>query len=163
MGRKGSDRIMEGRFYVAVVQAVILFGYKMWVLTPQLEKSLEGFCHRAAQRMTGMVPKRQQDGTWVYPPIQVGLAMVGLEEIGVYTARHQNMVVQYIAPFPSIDLWLVVEWKPGMHLYRRWWEQPTLDILGIRVGHASEEGKGRDWEGIVRGRGRVGSGRMKGR
>ena len=31
---EGADRIMPGRFYVAVVQAVLLFGYETWVLTP---------------------------------------------------------------------------------------------------------------------------------
>ena len=30
-----------------------------------------------------------------------------------------------------------------MRLYRRWWEQPSLDILEIRAGHAAEEGGGR--------------------
>ena len=34
--REGADKRTMGRFYVAVVQAVILFGYKTWVLTPRL-------------------------------------------------------------------------------------------------------------------------------
>ena len=42
--------------------------------------------------MAGMGPKIQQDGTWVYPHLGATLAMVGLEEIGVYTACHQNTV-----------------------------------------------------------------------
>ena len=29
-----------------------------------------------------------------------------------------------------------------MHLSRKWWEQPSLDILGIRVVHAAAEGGG---------------------
>ena len=41
-----------------------------------------------------MVPKRQQDRTWVYPLIGGALAMVGLEEIGVYIAQRQNTVTQ---------------------------------------------------------------------
>ena len=36
MVREGADMRMTGRFYVAVVQAVLLFGSEMWVLTPQL-------------------------------------------------------------------------------------------------------------------------------
>ena len=68
-----------GRFYVAVVQAVLLFGSDTWVLTPQLEKALEGFHRRAVRRMAGMGPKHQQDGTWVYPPIGAALSMLGLE------------------------------------------------------------------------------------
>ena len=58
---------------MAVVQAVLLFGSKTWVLTPRLDKSLEEFHHRAAQQMVGMGPKHQQDGTWVYPLIGVVL------------------------------------------------------------------------------------------
>ena len=34
LGREGADRRMTGRFYVAVVQAVLLFGSDMWVMIP---------------------------------------------------------------------------------------------------------------------------------
>ena len=63
LGREGSYKRTAGRLYVAVVQAVLLFGSETWVLTPRLEKALEGFHHRASRRMAGMVPKRQPDGT----------------------------------------------------------------------------------------------------
>ena len=63
---------------MVVVQAVLLFGSKTWVLTPRLEKSLEGFHHWLEQRMAGMAPKRQRDRKWVYPPIGAALEMVGL-------------------------------------------------------------------------------------
>ena len=66
------------------VQAVLLFGSETWVLTPWLEKSIEGSHHRAERRITGMFPKCHRDRTWVYLPIGVALEMVGLEEIGVY-------------------------------------------------------------------------------
>ena len=36
--------------------------------------------------MVVMGPKLQQDGTWVYPTIGVVLAIVGLDDIGVYIA-----------------------------------------------------------------------------
>ena len=58
LGREGVDRIMTGRFYLAVVQAVLIFGSETWVLTPRFEKSLKGFHHRVVQRMSGMFPKR---------------------------------------------------------------------------------------------------------
>ena len=45
LGREGSDRITAGRFYVAVVQAVLLFGSETWILTLRLEKSLDHFHH----------------------------------------------------------------------------------------------------------------------
>ena len=38
------------------------------------------------------------------------------------------------------------EKKPGLQLSRRWWEQPTLDILGIREGYtAAEMGEEERW------------------
>ena len=126
---------------MVLVQAGLLFGSKTWVLDHQLEKSLEGFHHWAARRIEGMGPKRQRDGTLVYSPIGAALEMVGLEEIGVYTARRQNTVTQHIVTSPIIKLCLEAERKPVMHLSRRWWEQPALDILGIRAGHVAVEGE----------------------
>ena len=78
LGREGADKITAGRFYVALVQAMLLFGSKTLVLTPQLEKSLKGFCYWAERQMAGMGPKLQQDGKLVYPPIGVALSIVVL-------------------------------------------------------------------------------------
>ena len=77
---------------MAVVQAVLLFGSETWVMTPRLEKSLEGFHHQAVRQMAGMGPKFQRYGKWVYTPIGAALVIVGLEEIWVYIARRQNTV-----------------------------------------------------------------------
>ena len=142
LGREGEDKITAGRFYVAVVQAVILFGSETWVLNTCFEKVLTEFHHQAARRMVGMGPKCHPDRAWVYPPIGATLAMVGLEEIGVYIACRQNTVAQYIATRPIMDLCLAAEQKPGMRLSRRWWEYPALDIMGIRAGQVDVEGGG---------------------
>ena len=57
LGREGSDKRTAGRFCVVVVQAVLLFGFKTWFMTPRLERVLEGFHHQVVQRMAGMGPK----------------------------------------------------------------------------------------------------------
>ena len=87
-----------------------------------------------------MGPKSRRDGIWVYSPIVEALATVGLDEIGVYITFLHNTVAQYIATRPIMDLCLAAEQKPGLRLSRRRWEQPALDILGIRAGHAAAEG-----------------------
>ena len=87
-----------------------------------------------------MGPTLQRDGTWVYPCIGAALSMMGLDDIGVYIARHQNTVAQYIATRPIMDLYLVENRNPGMRLSRRWWEQPAMDIRVIIVGHVAAEG-----------------------
>ena len=38
LGREGFYKRMAGRFYVTLVQTVLLFGSDTWVLTPRLEK-----------------------------------------------------------------------------------------------------------------------------
>ena len=43
LGREGANRRTAEKFYVAVVQAVLLFFSETWLLTPRLDKSLEGF------------------------------------------------------------------------------------------------------------------------
>ena len=89
--------------------------------------------------MAIMGPKRQRYGTRVYPPILAEMAKLGMDEIGVYIARRQNTVTQYIVNRPIMDLCLAAEQEPGLQLSRRCWEQPALDILGIREGNAVAE------------------------
>ena len=56
-----------GMFYKAAVQAVLLFGSERWIFLLLVMECLKGFHLKAACRMTGMVPKRGDNGTWVYP------------------------------------------------------------------------------------------------
>ena len=116
-------------------------GDSVWVQDvgndPPLEKPLKVFHHQAVQRMAGTGPKLQRYGTWVYAPIGAALATVGIDEIGAYIALLHNMVAQYIATCTITNLCLAVERKPGLRLSRQWLEQPSLDIIEIRVGHAA--------------------------
>ena len=89
--------------------------------------------------MVGMGPKHQRDGTWVYPPIGAAIEIVRLNEIGVCIESQQNMVPQYIATSPIMDLCLATERNPGLRLSRRWWEHPALDIIEIVVVHGAVE------------------------
>ena len=61
---------------------------------------------------------------------------MGLDKIGVYIAHQQKTVTKYIANFLIMVLYLAAERRPGVQLSRRWWEQPALEILEIRTGHA---------------------------
>ena len=53
-----------GNVFKAVVQQVLLFGAKTWVLTPIIERALDLFMHGAARRITGRQPRRGWDGKW---------------------------------------------------------------------------------------------------
>ena len=58
----------------------------------------------------------------------------------MYITHRQNTVAKYIMNRPIMDLCLETEHNPRLRLSRRWWEQPALDILGIRAGYAASEG-----------------------
>ena len=92
---------------MVVIQVVLLFGSKTRVVNPWLEKSLAVFHHRLFRWIAGMGLERQLNRIWVYPSIGAALATVGLEDIGVYNARRQITVAQYIATHPIMDLCLV--------------------------------------------------------
>ena len=89
--------------------------------------------------MAIMLSEPQRYGTWVYPPIGSALAMVGLDEIGLYITCRQNTVAQYIATHPIMELCCETERRPEMRILKRWWEHPALNILGIRVEHAAAD------------------------
>ena len=105
------DNRKLGIFYVALVQAVLLIGSYILVLTPHLEKALEDFHQRTVQRKSGVAPKRQWYGTSVYPPIGEALETVGMDDIGVCIACFQNTVTKYIVTRPIMDLCLAAEQK----------------------------------------------------
>ena len=43
LGKEGADPRVSRAFYIAVTQAVLLFGSETWVLTSQMEKALDSF------------------------------------------------------------------------------------------------------------------------
>ena len=62
--REGAYPKVSRTFYIAVTQAVLLFGSETWVLTARIEKSLDSFQSRVARKLTGRQPRRRKDGTW---------------------------------------------------------------------------------------------------
>ena len=70
LGREGADPKVSRTFYIAVTKAVLLFGSETWVLTRNMEKALDSFQARVAQKLAGRKPQRGKggmDGTWYYP------------------------------------------------------------------------------------------------
>ena len=46
------DTRKPGRFYVAIVQAILLFGLERWVVMPRIKRLLGGFHHRVERRIS---------------------------------------------------------------------------------------------------------------
>ena len=64
LGREGADTRTSGRFYIAIVQAVFLFGLETWVVTPRIKRLLGCFHHRVARRLSGDFTRKQTDRMW---------------------------------------------------------------------------------------------------
>ena len=60
-------------------------------------KVLEGFQHRAAQRIMGLMEKRGAGGEWQYPSVLEAMEAAGLHTIGVYIMRRQADTAERVA------------------------------------------------------------------
>ena len=60
LGREGADPKVSRAFYIAVTQAVFLFGSETWVLTARMERALDSFQSRVARKIMGRKPRQRQ-------------------------------------------------------------------------------------------------------
>ena len=65
------DTRKSRRFYVMVVQAVLLFRSETWVVIPNIKRLLAGVHNMVAQRILGKMPRWRASGTWEYYPLGV--------------------------------------------------------------------------------------------
>ena len=68
LGREGANVWVLVALFKAVDQAVILFGSKMWVMTPHTGRSLGGGQNRLSFRLTVNKIRHIRYGSWYYPP-----------------------------------------------------------------------------------------------
>ena len=99
---------------------------------PHMERALGSFQHRFPRRIARSQTRRKGEGRWEYPPLVAATEEAGFEEIGVYITRRQNMVAQYIAIRPILNLCKRYVQRPGTWVSRRWWEQEGIDLEGVR-------------------------------
>ena len=55
------------RFYLTVVQAVLLYGADLWTISETNYNKLRSFHKQALRYMTGQHIQKQADGKWEYP------------------------------------------------------------------------------------------------
>ena len=94
--REEADPKVSGHFYKVVLQALLLFGAETWVLTSRMERALDSFHHRVAQRLTRRYLRRQGGRSWAYPQLEEAIGEAGFEGIRKSVMRRHNTVVQYI-------------------------------------------------------------------
>ena len=102
------------------------------MLTARMEKDLESFQSRVASKITGRQPRLRKDGSWVYPPLAGVMKETGMVGIRTSIIRRHNMVAQFIATRPILDLCEQATRRPGARVYRRWWEQTGVYLKGAQ-------------------------------
>ena len=65
LSREGADTRTLGQIQLAVLQLVLLYRSKTWVMTPHIRRVLGGFHHRVSHRLTGSQPWRGRYGVWI--------------------------------------------------------------------------------------------------
>ena len=122
--REGANPRVSGMFYKAVVQSTLLYGSETWNISSAMLKPLQGFHHRVARRISGLMPwYLPREDRWEYPPTSEALAIAGLFPIEVYISRRQNTVADYVACRPIFDLCLNSERLTGSPSRLLWYQQ----------------------------------------
>ena len=115
-----------------------------------MERSLSGFLHGAARRLTGRQARREKDGDWHYPSLEGAMQEAGLTDIRTSILKRQNTVAQYIAMRPLLDLCEGARAREGAKVPLRWWDQAGIDWETAKakvVETDRTDGTGTDTEG----------------
>ncbi len=127
---KNVSPFVAARFYQAIIQAILLYGSKLWVISRTTMAWLEGFNIRAAYRMAKKNrPMRGPNREWIYPRSEDVLKECGMKTMEEYILACRQMITVYLATRPILDKCRRGKRKRGAIPRRWWWEQPMdLDI-----------------------------------
>ena len=125
---EGTNAKTMSKFYMTVVQAVLLYGADTWVIKKSDMDSLRSFHKRAMRYMTGRHIRKKEGGEWEYPDSEEIRQECGLLDIEVYIQRRRGTLKQYFDKFrPRL---LVEAQKCPRHCKDAnkvvWWEQAVL-------------------------------------
>ena len=132
LSRKGTDPKVSRAYYIAVTQAVLIFGSETWMLIVRMEKALDIFQSRVARKITGRQPRQGKDGIWFYPLLAGAMKETGMVRIRTSILRRQNTAAQFIVTRPILDLCEKATRRPGARVSWQWWEQTVIDWKGAR-------------------------------
>ena len=80
------------RFYITVVQAVLLYGAESWTITQKNMIKLRSFHNRAIRYMTGQHIRKNEE-EWSYPVHEELLAKCRLFPIETYIERRRGTLL----------------------------------------------------------------------
>ena len=126
--REGANAVCMARFYLTVVQAVLLYGSDSWTITEKNLRLLRSFHWRAIRYMTGKHIRKEKSGSWTVPDHEELLKQCHLFPIEVYIERRRGTLRKYLEHC-RMDLLTLAE--QSTHHSRAahsilWWKQPWI-------------------------------------
>ena len=126
--REGASAKCMAKFYITVVQAVLLYGADSWTISRKNEKKLVSFHRRAARYLTNSHIRKLENGEWEYPTHDPLFRTCGLFPMHVYLERRRGTLRQYLKTHRG-DLLQKAENcdKHCLNVNKvMWWKQPYL-------------------------------------
>ena len=121
------------RFYLTIVQAVLLYGADTWRVTSRDLTKLQSFHHRAARYMTGQHIRKTSETSWTYPNSEELLQKCRIFPIEVYLKRRRGTLRKYFDKYREVLLQKAMECKKHSKGVNKilWWNQEYIKKSGI--------------------------------
>ena len=87
-----SNSAGQGMMYKALEQSVLLYDSNIWVVTKDMLKVLEGFHHRTARRITGIMATCGAGRDCKYPLVVLTMEAVGIHHVREYIRRRKATI-----------------------------------------------------------------------
>ena len=134
-----------GRFYVAVVQVVLLYGSESWTISLRELETLEGFQKKAMRYMTGRHIRQDSRGVWHYPDHGLMMRECGLKPISHYIRKRRGTLRRYFEEYRADMLKETGKiGAPARDAHKvLWWKQPWI-VKGTEEIRGDQKSFGKD-------------------
>ena len=126
--REGANAECMGKFYLVIVQSVLLYGADSWVITARNMGKLQSFHNRVLRHITGEHIRKQVD-KWYYPNHADLMSKTKLLPIEKYIERRRGTLRRYLH-INRRELLQEAE-AVGRHCYDPnkvlWWKQTWIE------------------------------------
>ena len=94
--REGANSKCMARFYLTIVQAVLLYGADSWCITARDLQRLNSFHMRSIRHMTGKHIRKLATGEWEYPKHKELMDECKLFDMDTYIKRRRGTLRKYL-------------------------------------------------------------------
>ena len=116
------------RFYLTIVQAVLLYGADTWTVSLRDLQKLQSFHNRAARYMTGQHIRKVTDEIWNCPSSKEVMKKCQLFPIEIYLQQRRGTLRRYFDTFREELIQQAMKCKQHSKGVNRilWWNQEYI-------------------------------------